>query len=163
MSRTKPARDPLIANLRSVLPDSCIVADPVSMKPYECDGLSAYRQMPRVVVLPETVEQVQAVMKVCQQTGTPIVPRGAGTSLSGGAMPHKNGVVLSLARLNRILQIDEDNRTALVEAGVRNLQISEAVRTWGFTMRPTRLPRSPAPSAATWPKMPVVCIASNTA
>ncbi len=136
MSRSKPASDPLIAQLRSILPASCIVADPVSMKPYECDGLSAYRQMPRVVVLPESVEQVQAVMKTCQQTGTPVVPRGAGTSLSGGAMPHKNGVVLSLARLNRILQINEDNRTARVQAGVRNLQISEAVQHLGLYYAP---------------------------
>ncbi len=136
MSRSKQAKDPLIAQLRSILPASCIVADPVSMKPYECDGLSAYRQMPRVVVLPETVEQVQAVMRTCQQTGTPVVPRGAGTSLSGGAMPHKNGVVLSLARLNRILQINEDNRTARVQAGVRNLQISEAVQHLGLYYAP---------------------------
>jgi len=113
-----------------------MVTDPVSMKPYECDGLSAYRQVPRVVVLPESVEQVQAVMKICQQTHTPIVPRGAGTSLSGGAMPHKDGVVLSLARLNRILQIDEDNRTARVQAGVRNLQISEAVQHMGLYYAP---------------------------
>ncbi|MDX2418519.1 MAG: FAD-linked oxidase C-terminal domain-containing protein [Xanthomonadales bacterium] len=136
MSRTKPASDPLVTQLRSVLPESCIVADPVSMKPYECDGLSAYRQMPRVVVLPESVEQVQAVLKICQQTGTPVVPRGAGTSLSGGAMPHKNGVVLSLARLNSILQVDEDNRTARVQAGVRNLQISEAVQHLGLYYAP---------------------------
>ena len=136
MSRTKPTNDPLIAQLRSVLPESCIVSDPASMKPYECDGLSAYRQMPRVVVLPDSVEQVQAVMKICQQTGTPIVPRGAGTSLSGGAMPHKDGVVLSLARLKRILQIDADNRTARVQAGVRNLQISEAVQHLGLYYAP---------------------------
>ena len=136
MSRSKPASDPLIAQLRSILPASCIVSDPVSMKPYECDGLSAYRQMPRVVVLPDSVEQVQAVMKTCQHTGTPIVPRGAGTSLSGGAMPHKNGVVLSLARLNRILQVNEDNRTARVQAGVRNLQISEAVQHLGLYYAP---------------------------
>ena len=136
MSRTKPASDLLVTRLQTVLPESCIVADPVSMKPYECDGLSAYRQIPRVVVLPESVEQVQAVMKVCQATGTPIVPRGAGTSLSGGAMPHKNGVVLSLARLNSILHIDRDNRTARVQAGVRNLQISEAVQHLGLYYAP---------------------------
>jgi glycolate oxidase len=136
MSRTKVATDPLIAQLRLVLPESCVVADPVSMKPYECDGLSAYRQMPRVVVLPESVEQVQAVMKICRQSGTPVVPRGAGTSLSGGAMPHKNGVVLSLARLNRILQIDAGNRTARMQAGVRNLQISEAVEHLGLYYAP---------------------------
>jgi len=136
MSRTKPATDPLIAQLRTLLPGSCIVADPVSMKPYECDGLSGYRQMPRVVVLPESVEQVQGVLKICQQTGTPIVPRGAGTSLSGGAMPHKNGVVLSLARFNKILNIDAENRTARVQAGVRNLQISDAVQALGLYYAP---------------------------
>jgi len=136
MSQTKVASDPLITRLRAVLPESCIVSDPVSMKPYECDGLSAYRQMPRVVVLPETVEQVQAVMKICQQTATPVVPRGAGTSLSGGAMPHKDGLVLSLARLNKILQIDPDNRTARLQAGVRNLQISEAVQHLGLYYAP---------------------------
>ena len=136
MSQTKPVPDPLISQLQSVLPKSCIVSDPVSMKPYECDGLSAYRQMPRVVVLPESVEQVQAVMKICQQTGTPVVPRGAGTSLSGGAMPHKNGVVLSLARLNKILQIDAQNRTATLQPGVRNLAISEAVQHLGLYFAP---------------------------
>jgi len=80
--------DPLLALLQAALPADCIVADRVSMKPYECDGLSGYRQMPRVVVLPKTVEHVQKVMRICRQTGTPVVPRGAGTSLSGGAMPH---------------------------------------------------------------------------
>ncbi|MDH4019853.1 MAG: FAD-binding protein [Xanthomonadales bacterium] len=136
MSRIKSASDPLIKQLRSILPESCIVSDPVSMKPYECDGLSGYRQMPRVVVLADSVEQVQAVMKLCQRTGTPIVPRGAGTSLSGGAMPHKNGVVLSLARLNRILQIDEQSRTATLQPGVRNLQISDAVQHLGLYYAP---------------------------
>ena len=136
MSRLKSASDPLIEQLRSILPESCIVSDPVSMKPYECDGLSGYRQMPRVVVLPESVEQVQAVMKVCQETGTPIVPRGAGTSLSGGAMPHKDGVVLSVARLNRILHIDAQNRTATMQPGVRNLQISDAVEHLGLYYAP---------------------------
>jgi len=136
MSTTRPANDPLITLLRAALPASCVVTDPVSMKPYECDGLSAYRQMPRVVVLPETVAQVQAVMKICQQTGTAIVPRGAGTSLSGGAMPHKNGVVLSVAKLNKILQIDAEGRTARVQAGVRNLQISEAVQHLGLYYAP---------------------------
>jgi len=119
-----------------VLPESCIVSDPTSMKPYECDGLSAYRQVPRVVVLPESIEQVQMVMKICRQTGTPIVPRGAGTSLSGGALPHKDGVVLSVARLNKILHIDAENRTATLQPGVRNLQISEAVKHLGLYYAP---------------------------
>lgn len=136
MSRPFANKDPLVNQLLSVLPASCIISDPTSMKPYECDGLSAYRQIPRVVVLPETVEQVQAVMKVCQDTGTPVVPRGAGTSLCGGAMPHKNGVVLSVARLNKILYIDQENRTATVQAGVRNLAISDAVEQFGLYYAP---------------------------
>ena len=136
MHQPNTATDPLIRQLQSVLPESCIVSDPVSMKPYECDGLSAYRQMPRLVLLPDSVAQVQAVMKICQQTGTPVVPRGAGTSLSGGAMPHKDGVVLSVARLNKILHIDEHNRTATLEPGVRNLAISEAVQHLGLYYAP---------------------------
>lgn len=128
--------DPLISRLREALPESCIVSDRASMRPYECDGLSGYRQMPRVVVLPETVAQVQAVMKISQQTGTPIVPRGAGTSLSGGAMPHKDGIVISLSRLNHILNIDAQNRNATVQAGVRNLAISEAVQHLGLYYAP---------------------------
>lgn len=136
MTPARPAEDPLIKQLRAVLPESCIVSDPSSMKPYECDGLSAYRQMPRLVLLPESIEQVQAVMKVCQKTGTPVVPRGAGTSLSGGALPHKNGIVLSVARLNKILHIDESNCTATVQAGVRNLAISEAVQHLGLYYAP---------------------------
>jgi len=136
MQQPKVSTEMLINQLQAVLPESCIVSDPVSMKPYECDGLSAYRQMPRLVLLPESVEQVQAVMKICQKTDTPIVPRGAGTSLSGGAMPHKNGVVLSLARLNRILHVDADNRTATLQPGVRNLAISEAVKHLGLYYAP---------------------------
>jgi glycolate oxidase len=136
MSASTTSRDPLIQRLQSVLPASCIVSDQVSMKTYECDGLSAHRQMPRVVVLPKTVEQVKAVMKICRETETPIVPRGAGTSLSGGAMPHRDGVLMSLARLNRILAIDEKNRTATVEPGVRNLAISSAVAHLGLYYAP---------------------------
>jgi glycolate oxidase len=136
MFKTDSSKDPLLNQLLDILPKSCIVSDLSSMKPYECDGLSAYRQMPRVVVLPKTVKQVQAVMKLCQETKTPIVPRGAGTSLCGGAMPHKNGVLLSLARLNKILHIDEHNRTATVQAGVRNLAISDAVQHLGLYYAP---------------------------
>lgn len=113
--------------LREVLPKHCIISDKTSLRPYECDGLSAYRQMPKLVVLPETVTQVQAVMKVCQRLKTPIVPRGAGTCLSGGATPHPDGIVLSVARLNKILHINKKNRTATVEPGVTNLAISNAV------------------------------------
>ncbi len=106
------------------------------MAPYECDGLSAYKQMPQLVVLPETIEQVQDVMRACQITQTPIVPRGAGTSLSGGAMPHPDGIVLSVAKMNQILDIDEHNRTATVQPGVRNLAISQAVAPLGLYYAP---------------------------
>ncbi len=128
--------DPLYSQLAAVLPKHCIVADKDSIKPYECDGLSAYREIPRLVVLPETVEQIQAVMKLCQHTQTPIVPRGAGTCLSGGATPHPEGIVLSVAKLNTILKIDENNCTATVQAGVRNLAISEAVEHLGLYYAP---------------------------
>ena len=136
MPNTGPENNPLIAKFQAVLPDHCIVSDPVSMKPYECDGLSAYRQMPQLVLLPETVQQIQSIMKICQQTATPIVPRGAGTSLCGGALPHKDGVLLSTARLHKILHIDPENRTATVQPGVRNLAISQAVQKLGLYYAP---------------------------
>ena len=128
--------DPLYPMFAQILPEHCIVADEDSLKPYECDGLSGYRQMPRLVLLPETVEQIQAVMKLCAQSKTPIVPRGAGTCLSGGATPHPDGIVLSVARLNKILKIDEANRSATVEPGVRNLAISQAVQALGLYYAP---------------------------
>ena len=136
MPNPEPRNDPLVANFQAALPGDCIVSDPVSMKPYECDGLSAYRQMPRLVLLPRTVEQIQEAVKICRQTGTPIVPRGAGTSLCGGALPHKDGVLLSTARLNKILHIDVKNRTATVQPGVRNLAISQAVQKHGLYYAP---------------------------
>jgi len=122
--------------LASALPAHCIVVDADSIKPYECDGLSGYRQIPRLVVLPETVAQVQAVMKICRDTQTPVVPRGAGTCLSGGATPHPGGIVLSVAKLNRITKINAENRTATVEPGVRNLAISQAVEHLGLYYAP---------------------------
>mgnify|MGYP001813065314 FL=1 len=128
--------DPLLKLLREVLPEDCIVTDEGTLKPYECDGLSGYRQMPRLVVLPESVDQVQAVMKICQQTGTPVVPRGAGTCLSGGATPHPEGLLISVARLKQIIKIDTDNRTATVEPGVRNLAISDAARPFDLYYAP---------------------------
>ncbi len=126
----------LRTRLLTAMPADSIITDSVRMAPYECDGLSAYKQMPQMVVLPETIEQVQAVMQACQETNTPIVPRGAGTCLSGGAMPHPKGIVLSVAKLNHILNIDEDNRTATVQPGVRNLAISQAVASLGLYYAP---------------------------
>jgi glycolate oxidase len=104
--------------------------------PYECDGLTAYRQRPLVVALPETEAQVAAVLKACHNLHVPVVARGAGTGLSGGAMPHANGVTLSLAKFNRIVSVDPLSRTAVVQAGVRNLAISEAAAPFGLYYAP---------------------------
>jgi len=104
--------------------------------PYECDGLTAYRQRPLVVALPETEDQVAAVLKACHALNVPVVARGAGTGLSGGAMPHAEGVTLSLAKFNRIVQIDPVARTATVQCGVRNLAISEAAAPYGLYYAP---------------------------
>jgi glycolate oxidase len=104
--------------------------------PYECDGLTAYRQRPLLVALPETEAQVAAVLKTCHRLGVPVVARGAGTGLSGGAMPHAMGVTLSLAKFNKILKIDKRSRTAVVQCGVRNLAISEAASPYGLYYAP---------------------------
>jgi len=106
------------------------------MRPFECDGLSAYHNLPLLVVLPENIAQVQAVLQLCHQHRVPVVARGAGTGLSGGALPISNGVLLSLAKLNRILEIDAVNRTARVEPGVRNLAVSEAAQVYNLYYAP---------------------------
>ncbi len=116
----------VVRQLRAILPPGAVMADTESMKPYECDGLSLYRQMPMVVVLPETEAQVIAVLQTCNSLGVPVVARGAGTGLSGGAQPHPAGVLLGMAKFNRIVTIDAHSRTAVVQPGVRNLAISEA-------------------------------------
>ncbi|MBD5802880.1 putative FAD-linked oxidoreductase [Azoarcus sp. Aa7] len=126
----------VVEALARVLPAGALMYDAEDLRPYECDGLSAYRQMPMVVALPTTEEQVVAVLKVCSEIGVPVVARGAGTGLSGGALPHKFGVVLSLARFNRILHLDPHARTAVVQPGVRNLAISEAASPHGLYYAP---------------------------
>ncbi|MEQ9062025.1 MAG: FAD-linked oxidase C-terminal domain-containing protein [Gammaproteobacteria bacterium] len=105
-------------------------------RPYECDALSAYHQVPRVVAVPGTREEVERIVRACAEEGVPLVTRGAGTGLSGGALPLESGCLMSLARFNRILDIDPDNRTATVEPGVRNLAISEAVAPHGLYYAP---------------------------
>ena len=112
--------------LRRVLPAQCVLFNDEDIRPYECDGLAAYRQMPMVVVLPENEAQIVTILKLCRDMQLPIVPRGAGTGLSGGAMPIADGLVLSTAKLNRIVKVDPVSRTAIVQPGVRNLAISEA-------------------------------------
>ena len=112
----------LIAALRAIVDDGdAVYDDSEDMRPYECDGLSAYRQLPLVVVLPRTVEQVQAIMRLCRRLHVPVVARGAGTGLSGGALPLAHGVLLSLAKFMSILHIDPHQRSAVVQPGVRNL------------------------------------------
>ena len=132
-----PARwQGLLEELRAVLGHDTLLISEEQRRPYECDGLSAYRQLPGLVALPKTVEQVQHVLRACREHGVPVVTRGAGTGLSGGALPHADGVLLSLSKLSRILEIDPINRTARVEPGVRNLAISEAVAPHGLYYAP---------------------------
>jgi glycolate oxidase len=126
----------LVAALRAALPAHCVLAGVEQTRPYECDGLSAFRQLPVAVCLPETEQQVQQALRICREHDVPVVARGSGTSLSGGAMPHASGVVLSLARLNRILSVDPLARTARVQPGVRNLAISEAAAPHGLYYAP---------------------------
>ena len=122
--------------LADILPPDGLVLEPEMLRVYECDGLTARRGLPLAVALPETEEQVQAVVRLCHRHHLPIVPRGAGTGLSGGAQPLSNGLVLSLARMKRILEINPDNLSARVEPGVRNLAISEAARSHGLYYAP---------------------------
>ncbi len=129
-------RAKLAALFRGFLDDECVVDQPTSLATYECDGLSAYREQPLLVLLPESVGQVQQILRVCHEQRVPVVGRGAGTSLSGGALPHAEGVLLSLAKMNRILAVDELARTATLEPGVRNLAISEAVSHLGLYYAP---------------------------
>ena len=136
----KPAilarRDEIVAALGAICPGEGTISEPIRLKPYETDGLSAYRQMPLAVVLPTSTGQVAAVMRYCHENGIRVVPRGAGTSLSGGALPLEDAVVIGLMRLNRILEIDFDDRLAVVEAGVTNLGITKAVEHEGFFYAP---------------------------
>ncbi|MEN9761980.1 MAG: hypothetical protein RI906_1806 [Pseudomonadota bacterium] len=125
-----------IARLSAILPAHCLLHRAEDKRPYECDALSAFRQIPFAVVLPESEEQVIAVLKTCRELDVPVVARGAGTSLSGGSMPHASGVVLSMAKFNRIVDIDALARTARVQPGVRNLAISEAVAPLGLYYAP---------------------------
>ena len=126
----------VVQALRQVLPEHAILFTPEDTTPYECDGLSAYRERPLVVTLPETSAQVQAVLQTCHRLQVPVVARGAGTGLSGGAMPHKMGVTLSMAKFNQIVRVDPVSRTAVVQCGVRNLAISEAAARYGLYYAP---------------------------
>ena len=129
-------RAEIAAALRKIVPGEGVIARENEMRPYETDGLTAYRQLPLLVVLPSTTEQVSQVLKYCHDNGIKVVPRGAGTSLSGGALPLADGVLLGMAKFNRIREIDYENRVAVVEPGVTNLGVSKAVEARGFYYAP---------------------------
>jgi glycolate oxidase len=129
-------RRQIVAALRAIVPGEGVIAGDDEMRAYECDGLTAYRQLPMVVVLPETTAQVSRVLKFCHAQGIKVVPRGAGTSLSGGALPLADGVLLGMAKFNRIREIDFANRVAVVEPGVTNLAVTQAVEHAGFYYAP---------------------------
>ncbi|SET72465.1 glycolate oxidase [Nitrosospira multiformis] len=135
MNRMNDALE-LVKKLRTFLPAESVLHETEDVRPYECDGLSAYRQTPMIVVLPRTEDEVAGILKVCHALKIPVVARGAGTGLSGGALPHPQGVLLSLAKLKNILGIDPAGRTARVQPGVRNLAISEAAAPYGLYYAP---------------------------
>jgi glycolate oxidase len=141
MGAPLPAIDPqrqraVAARLRELLPERAVLWQEEDTRPYECDGLTAYRRLPMVVALPETEEQVREVLRACHALGVPVVPRGAGTGLSGGALPPGDGVLLSLAKFMRIVRIDPVARLAVVQPGVRNLAISDAAAPYGLYYAP---------------------------
>jgi len=125
-----------VSALRAFLPARAVLHEEEDTRPYECDGLTAYRQLPMVVALPETEEQVRRVLQACSALGVPVVPRGAGTGLSGGALPPGDGVLLSMAKFMRVLRVDARARTAAVQPGVRNAAISEAAAPFGLFYAP---------------------------
>jgi len=129
-------RAALLAGLADILAPEHLLSDPEDLKPYECDGLSAYRRIPLAVTLPGSEDEVCRILALCHRLGVPVVARGAGTGLSGGALPHANGVLLSMARFMRIVEVDALARTARVQPGVRNLAISEAVAPLGLYYAP---------------------------
>ena len=129
-------RNNLITQLAEVVPTEFLLKKEEDLKPYECDGLSAYQRLPIAVVLPDTIEQVQKIVRICSALQVPIVARGAGTGLSGGALPHEGGIILGLSRFSQIIEIDTENQMARVQPGVRNLAITEAAQPYGLYYAP---------------------------
>ena len=129
-------REEIAAALRSIVPGEGIITQEAELRPYESDGLTAYRQLPMIVALPSTLEQVSAVLAYCYAEGIRVVPRGAGTSLSGGALPLSDAVLLGMGKFNRILEIDYDDRIVVAQPGVTNLAITRAVEAEGFYYAP---------------------------
>ncbi|MEP6892799.1 MAG: FAD-binding protein, partial [Gaiellaceae bacterium] len=128
--------DAFVPELRALLGAASVITEPEQLKVYDCDGLTSWRALPAVVVLPVSAGEVQAVVRLCARLRVPFVARGAGTGLSGGALPVADGVVISLSRLNRILEIDLDSQRVVVEPGVANLDVTRAVEAAGFFYAP---------------------------
>jgi glycolate oxidase len=129
-------REGIVAAMRAIVPGEGVIAGEREMRPFETDGLTAYRQLPLIVVLPETTAEVAAVLKYCHERKIKIVPRGAGTSLSGGALPLEDGITLGLGKFKKVLEIDLPNRCAVVQPGVTNLGVTQAVQHLGFYYAP---------------------------
>jgi glycolate oxidase len=129
-------RDEIIAAVKAIVPGDGVIVDEDALRVYECDGLTAYHQLPLIVVLPETVGQVSKILKYCHDAGVKVVPRGAGTSLSGGALPVADGITLAMGKFNRILEIDWENRCVVTQPGVTNLALTGAVQHKGFYYAP---------------------------
>jgi glycolate oxidase len=129
-------RGEIVHALRQIVPGEGVIASEAERRAYESDGLTAYRQLPLVVVLPSRVEEIAAILRYCREMGVKVVPRGAGTSLSGGALPLADGVLLGMAKFNRILEIDYDNRCVVAQPGVTNLALTQAVEHAGFYYAP---------------------------
>src|SRR6202171_1882861 len=129
-------RAEIAAALRRIVPGEGVIDAASNMRPYDAEGLAANRHPPMLVVLPETTEQVSQILRYCHGEGIKVVPRGAGTSLSGGALPLADGVLLGMAKFNRVLEIDYENRAAVVQPGVTNLGITKAVEQAGFYYAP---------------------------
>jgi glycolate oxidase len=133
---TLAKRELIIAAMRAIVPGEGVITEPNELRPWESDGLTAYRQPPMLVVLPETVEQVSAVLRWCHDEGVKVVPRGSGTSLSGGALPLADAVLLGMGKFKRVLDVDYEDRIAVVQPGVTNLAITQAVEARGFYYAP---------------------------
>ncbi len=136
MTAEAETRSKLLFHLREILSKEQLITEEEELRPYECDGLSAYKKLPLAVALPETIEQIQQIMRTCSSLFVPVVARGAGTGLSGGALPHEGGIILGLSRFNKILDIDVDSQCARVQPGVRNLAITEATKQYNLYYAP---------------------------
>ena len=129
-------RAEIIKAMQAIVPGEGVIFDETELRAFECDGLMAYRQLPMIVVLPENTEQVSKILKYCHENDVKIVPRGAGTGLSGGALPLADGITLGLSKFNRVLDIDFENRCVVTQPGVTNLAITQAVEQAGFYYAP---------------------------